>query len=114
MILLLGPNKPPFEYIANLQKIVQNENNESLNKILDQDFYFAEWTASLLDNKKNETEGGGVNNSYDLSMWELEWEANYKEVILREKKEKKRGSTAVNTKTSYAFKLIFDNNNGRW
>lgn len=68
----------------------------------------------VLDNKKNETEGGGVNNSYDLSMWELEWEANYKEVILREKKEKKRGSTAVNTKTSYAFKLIFDNNNGRW
>jgi DNA replication ATP-dependent helicase Dna2 len=53
MILLLGPNKPPFEYIANLQKIVQNENNESLNKILDQDFHFAEWTPSLLDNKKN-------------------------------------------------------------
>lgn len=53
MILLLGPNKPPFEYIANLQKIVQNENNETLNKILDQDFHFAEWTPSLLDNKKN-------------------------------------------------------------
>lgn len=53
MILLLGPNKPPFEYIANLQKIVQNENNESVNKILDQDFQLSGWTPSLLDNKKN-------------------------------------------------------------
>lgn len=53
MILILGPNKPPFEYIANLQKIVQNENNESVNKILDQDFSFSDWTPSLLDNKKN-------------------------------------------------------------
>ena len=63
----------------------------------------------ILDNKKNETDEGSVNNS---NMWDLEWETNYKEVILREKK--KRGSTAVNTNTSYAFKLIFDNNNGRW
>jgi len=53
MILILGPNKPPFEYIANLQKIVQNESNESVNKILDQDFSFSDWTPSLLDNKKN-------------------------------------------------------------
>lgn len=53
MILILGPNKPPFEYIANLQKIVQNESNESVSKILDQDFSFSDWTPSLLDNKKN-------------------------------------------------------------
>lgn len=53
MILLLGPNKPPFEYIANLQKIVQNESNESVNRILDQDFSFSDWTPSLLDNKKD-------------------------------------------------------------
>jgi len=53
MILILGPNKPPFEYIANLQKIVQNEHNESLKTILDQDFSLSEWTPSLLDNKKN-------------------------------------------------------------
>lgn len=53
MILVLGPNKPPFEYIANLQKIVQHQNNDSVNIILDQDFHFAEWTPSLLDNKKN-------------------------------------------------------------
>ena len=53
MILILGPNKPPFEYIANLQKIVQNESNESVNRILDQDFSFSDWTPSLLDNKKD-------------------------------------------------------------
>jgi len=53
MILLLGPNKPPFEYIANLQSIVQNQNNESVNKIFDQDFQVSDWTPSLLDNKYN-------------------------------------------------------------
>lgn len=53
MILILGPNKPPFEYIANLQSIVQNKNNESLNKILDQDFHVADWSPSLLDNHSN-------------------------------------------------------------
>lgn len=53
MILLLGPNKPPFEYIANLQSIVQNQNNESVNKILDQNFQVSDWTPALLDNKTN-------------------------------------------------------------
>ncbi|MBK7851282.1 MAG: AAA family ATPase [Bacteroidetes bacterium] len=53
MILLLGPNKPPFEYIVNLQSIVQNKNNESVNKILDQDFQVSDWVPSLLDNKNN-------------------------------------------------------------
>jgi DNA replication ATP-dependent helicase Dna2 len=31
MILLLGPNKPPFEYIANLQKIVQTNYSENVS-----------------------------------------------------------------------------------
>ena len=53
IILLLGPNKPPFEYIANLQSIVQNKNDESVNKILDQDFQVSEWIPTLLDNKNN-------------------------------------------------------------
>ncbi|MBK7693611.1 MAG: AAA family ATPase [Saprospiraceae bacterium] len=53
MIVLLGPKKPPFEYIANLQSIVQNQNNESVNKILDQDFQGSDWTTSLFDNKSN-------------------------------------------------------------
>lgn len=53
MILLLGPNKPPFEYIANLKSIVENKNNESVNKILDQDFKAADWSPTLLYNKNN-------------------------------------------------------------
>ena len=53
MILLLGPNKPPFEYIANLQKIVKNNFSENVNSILDQDFQNANWQPLLLDNKNN-------------------------------------------------------------
>jgi len=53
MILLLGPNKPPFEYIANLQKIVQNNYSENVSSILDQDFLSSNWQPSLLDNKND-------------------------------------------------------------
>jgi rRNA-processing protein FCF1 len=53
MILLLGPNKPPFEYIANLQKIVQTNNSENVSQILDQDFQNSKWQPSLLDNQKD-------------------------------------------------------------
>jgi len=53
MILILGPNKPPFEYIANLQKIVVHQSNDAMNNILDQDFHVADWTPSLLENDKN-------------------------------------------------------------
>ena len=53
IFLILGPNKPPFEYITNLQKIVKNKKNDSVNRILDQDFNFSDWTPTPLDNKKN-------------------------------------------------------------
>jgi DNA replication ATP-dependent helicase Dna2 len=53
MILLLGPNKPPFEYIANLQKIVQTKYSENVSSILDQDFLTTNWQPSLLDNKND-------------------------------------------------------------
>jgi DNA replication ATP-dependent helicase Dna2 len=49
-ILLLGPNKPPFEYIVNLQKIVQNNYSVNVSSILDQDFQNTNWHPSLLDN----------------------------------------------------------------
>lgn len=51
MILLLGPNRPPFEYIANLQKIVQNNFSENVSSILDQDYLKTNWQPSLLDYK---------------------------------------------------------------
>jgi superfamily I DNA and/or RNA helicase len=53
MILVLGPKKPPFEYIANLQKIVNNKTSNSVDTILDQNFNYANWTPSLLDGKSN-------------------------------------------------------------
>ena len=53
MILLLGPNKPPYEYIANLQKIVLNNHTESVSQILDQDFQSNDWQPILLNNKSN-------------------------------------------------------------
>ena len=53
IILLLGPNKPPFEYIANLQKIVQNNFSENVSSILDQDFLTTNGQPSLLDNNND-------------------------------------------------------------
>lgn len=53
MILLLGPNRPPFEYIANLQKIVQNNYSENVSSILDQDFLKTNWQPTLLDYKND-------------------------------------------------------------
>ena len=53
MILLLGPNKPPYEYIANLLKIVQTNNSENVNQIIDQDFQKSNWQPLLID-KKND------------------------------------------------------------
>ncbi|MDR2065230.1 MAG: AAA family ATPase [Prevotellaceae bacterium] len=53
MFLLLGPDKPPYEYLANLQKTVSAGHFESVNKILDQDFRQSDWQPALLDSKTN-------------------------------------------------------------
>ena len=53
MILILGPNIPPFEYIANLQKIVKHNHSENVSSILDQDFQNTERFPTLLDNNKD-------------------------------------------------------------
>lgn len=53
MILLLGPSIPPFEYIANLQKIVQFNQTESVSSILDQEFKTTSWQPIFLDNKND-------------------------------------------------------------
>ena len=52
-ILLLGPNKPPFEYLLNLQKVVQNEGDERLVPVLDDDLREADWAPALIDAKKS-------------------------------------------------------------
>jgi len=53
IILLLGPNKPPFEYILNLQTIVKSTDSPSANKILDQNFQNTNSTSVLLDGKSD-------------------------------------------------------------
>ncbi len=53
MILLLGPNIPPYGYIENLQKIVKNNYSEAVSSILDQDFINNSWEPSLLDEKND-------------------------------------------------------------
>jgi DNA replication ATP-dependent helicase Dna2 len=53
MILLLGPNIPPYGYIENLQKIVKNNYSEAVSSILDQDFIKNSWEPSLLDDKND-------------------------------------------------------------
>ncbi len=53
MILLLGPVKPPFEYIANLQTIAQNNFTKGVNFILDQSFRDINWLPSLLNTHQN-------------------------------------------------------------
>ena len=51
IILLLGPNKPPFEYIANLQKIVLSNFSDHVNSIIDQEFQYIDNQPLLIDNK---------------------------------------------------------------
>jgi DNA replication ATP-dependent helicase Dna2 len=53
MILLLGPSIPPFEYIVNLQKIVQFNQTEPVSSIIDQEFKSTSWQPVFLDNKND-------------------------------------------------------------
>lgn len=53
IILLLGPNTPPFEYIANIQEIIPKTNFDDANRILDQDFSPTEFFPVPIDSKKN-------------------------------------------------------------
>lgn len=49
MILLLGPNIPPYAYLENLQKIVKSNYSEAVSSVLDQDFVKNSWEPSFLD-----------------------------------------------------------------
>ncbi len=53
MILLLGPNIPPYGYIENLQKIVKSNYSQAVSSILDQNFIKNNWEPSLLDEKND-------------------------------------------------------------
>ena len=53
MILLLGPNIPPYGYIENLQKIVNNNYSQAVSSILDQEFEKTNWEPTLVDEKND-------------------------------------------------------------
>ena len=38
VVLVMGPNRPPYEYIAHLQQLTQYGNSELLNSVLDADY----------------------------------------------------------------------------
>ena len=52
-ILIMGPSKPPYEYIANLQTLIANTTNLQSTTILDSDYVKNDWTATLLNQKIN-------------------------------------------------------------
>lgn len=52
IILVLGPNKPPYEYITNLQNVVSMSSTSESN-LLDIDYSPHSWAPTLLDNKKS-------------------------------------------------------------
>lgn len=52
-ILVMGPNKPPYEYMANLQEVIKNTVNGNISAILDNDYSASAWQPILLDQSKN-------------------------------------------------------------
>lgn len=53
VVLVMGPNKPPYEYIAHLQSLTQCNNSLALNSVLDEDYQSSDWEPVLLNNKHN-------------------------------------------------------------
>lgn len=51
-IVTLGPQVPPYEYLANLQKVAHSY-NPKCNKILDSDYSNKEWRPALLNSTNN-------------------------------------------------------------
>ena len=52
-VLVMGPNKPPFDYIAHLQSLIQCQNSISVSSVLDADYAPDSWKPTLLDGKRD-------------------------------------------------------------
>lgn len=52
-VLVMGPNKPPFDYIAHLQSLTRCIDSSSVSSVLDADYVTNSWKPTLLNNKKN-------------------------------------------------------------
>lgn len=53
VVLVMGPNKPPYEYIAHLQLLTQHKKSLALNSVLDINYQHSDWNPILLNNKHN-------------------------------------------------------------
>lgn len=51
VVLVMGPNRPPYEYIANLQQLTRYDTSPSLNSVLDADYMPSDMNPVLLSNK---------------------------------------------------------------
>ena len=48
LILVFAPQRPPIEYIGNLQKVVENSNSLAISSILDYDYRLRRWSPELI------------------------------------------------------------------
>lgn len=55
-VLVMGPNKPPFDYIAHLQSLIQCQNSRSVSSVMDADYIVDSWKPFLLDGKRDISE----------------------------------------------------------
>lgn len=56
VVLILGPNRPPYEYIANLQTLTLNRTSKALSSVLDVTYTKKDWTPVLLNKQKSISE----------------------------------------------------------
>ena len=52
-VLVMGPNKPPFDYMAHLQSLTRCIDSPSVSSVLDADYITNSWKPALLNNKKD-------------------------------------------------------------
>ena len=50
VVLVLGPNRPPYEYIANLQSLTSHRTSPALSSVLDENYTIKKWEPILLHN----------------------------------------------------------------
>lgn len=51
-VLVMGPNRPPYDYIAHLQSLTNCTTSSVVNSVLDVDFVYKNWEPSLLNSQK--------------------------------------------------------------
>ena len=52
-VLVMGPNKPPFDYVAHLQSLTRCLDSPAVSSVLDTDFVSNSWKPTLLNDKKD-------------------------------------------------------------